>query len=77
MKKIKLTNEELVAETRFELKEMVKETKAVETSKLELIKAIKNGLGSEIKQKGGRVTIIKRTRYEKFIIWLKEIFTKF
>lgn len=76
-KLIKLTDEELVAEVKFELKELVKETKATESSKIEFIKDLKAGLGSEIKQKGGRVTIIKKTRYENFIIWLKKIFTTF
>lgn len=76
-KLIKLTDEELAAEIKFELKEMVKETKATDSSKLEFIKNIKSGLGSEMKQKGGRVTIIEKTRYEKFMIWLKKIFTKF
>lgn len=73
----KLTDEELSAEITFELKSMVKETKSTESGKLEFIKEIKTGLGSEIKQKGGRVTIIKKTRYEKFMIWVKKIFTKF
>jgi len=76
-KLIKLTNEELVSEIRFELKEMVKETKATEASKHEFIKQLKSGLGSEMKQKGGHVTIIQKTRKEKFFIWLKKIFTKF
>jgi len=76
-KQIKLTDEELAAEITFELKERVKETKATETKKLEFIKEIKTGLGSEIKNKGGRVTIIKKTRYEKFMVWLRKIFTKF
>jgi hypothetical protein len=76
-KLIKLTDEELAAEVKFELKELVKETKATETSKIEFIKEIKAGLGSEMKKKGGCVTIIKKTRYEKFIDWLKRIFTKF
>ena len=76
-KQIKLTDEELAAEITFELKERVKETKATETRKLEFIKEIKTGLGSEMKNKGGRVTIIKKTRYEKFIVWLRKIFTKF
>jgi hypothetical protein len=73
----RLTDEELAAEVKFELKELVKETKATESSKIEFIKNLKSGLGSEIKQKGGRVTIIKKTRYENFIIWLKKIFTTF
>ena len=76
-KLVKLTDEELAAEVTFELKAMVKETKATESGKLEFIKDIKAGLGSEIKEKGGRVTIIKKTKYEKFMIWLKKIFTKF
>lgn len=76
-KLIKLTDEELSAEITFELKSMVKETKSTESGKLEFIKEIKTGLGSEIKEKGGRVTIIKKTRYEKFMIWVKKIFTKF
>jgi hypothetical protein len=76
-KLIKLTDEELSAEITFELKSMVKETKSTESGKLEFIKEIKTGLGSEIKEKGGRVTIIKKTRYEKFMIWFKKIFTKF
>ena len=76
-KLIRLTDEELAAEVTFELKAMVKETKATESGKLEFIKEIKTGLGSEIKEKGGRVTIIKKTKYEKFMIWLKKIFTKF
>ena len=76
-KLIKLTDEELAAEVKFELKELVKETKATESSKIEFIKELKSGLGSEMKQKGGRVTIIQKTRKEKFMIWLKKIFTKF
>ena len=49
----RLTDEELAAEVKFELKELVKETKATETSKIEFIKELKTGLGSEMKQKGG------------------------
>lgn len=73
----KLTDEELAAELEFELNGMVKETKSTETSKREFIKEIKSGLGYEIKQKGGRVTIIEKTKTQKFISWLKKIFTKF
>lgn len=76
-KLIKLTDEELAAEVRFELNERVKETKATDTGKVEFIKEIKSGLGTQIKQKGGRVTVIKKTRYQKFMSWLTKIFTKF
>ena len=40
-KLIKLTDEELAAEVRFELNERVKETKATDTGKVEFIKEIK------------------------------------
>jgi hypothetical protein len=45
--------------------------------KRELITDIKTGLGEEIRKNPSRVKIIKKTRYEKFIMWLKKIFTKF
>jgi len=45
--------------------------------KVRFIDEIKNGLGDEIKVNGGSVKIIKKTKYERFIIWLKKIFTKF
>lgn len=45
--------------------------------KRELITEIKTGLGKEIKKNPGRAKIIKKTRYEKFIIWLRKVFTKF
>ena len=45
--------------------------------KRELITEIKTGLGEEIKKNPGRAKIIKKTRREKFMIWLKHIFTKF
>ena len=45
--------------------------------KRELITEIKTGLGEEIRKNPGRAKIIKKTRREKFMIWLKKIFTKF
>ena len=45
--------------------------------KAQLIGEIKMGLGAEIKKNPGKAKIIKKTRTEKFMIWLKNIFTKF
>ena len=45
--------------------------------KAQLIGEIKMGLGAEIKKNPGRAKIIKKTRSERFMIWLKNIFTKF
>lgn len=45
--------------------------------KVQFINEIKNGLGSEIKENPNQIKIIKKTRIEKFKIFLKKIFTKF
>jgi hypothetical protein len=72
-----LSDVEIDLEIRLEREAMVKETITTAVSKVQFAKEIKAGLGSEMKKKGGRVTIIKKTRYERFIDWLKRIFTKF
>jgi len=72
-----LSDSELDFEIKYEREAMVKETIATAVNKVKFANEIKYGLGSEIKQKGGRVTIVEKTRYEKFINWLKKIFTKF
>lgn len=48
-----------------------------ERKKSQLINEIKMGLGAEIKKNPGKAKIIKKTRYEKLMLWLKKIFTKF
>jgi hypothetical protein len=48
-----------------------------EKRKRELITEIKTGLGEEIRKNPSRAKINKKTRYEKFMIWLKKIFTNF
>jgi hypothetical protein len=45
--------------------------------KAQLIGEIKMGLGAEIKKNPGKAKIIKKTKSERFMIWLKNIFTKF
>ena len=72
-----LSDVEIALEIRLERENMVKETISTAVSKVSFVKELKQGLGAEIKAKGGRVTIIKKTRYQKFMIWLKKIFTKF
>ena len=42
-----------------------------------LINELKTGLGEEIKKNPGKAKIIKKTRIQKFALWLKKIFTKF
>ena len=42
-----------------------------------LINELKTGLGEVMKKNPGKAKIIKKTISEKFIIWLKKIFTKF
>lgn len=72
-----LTDAEKLLEIEFEKESMIKETIATAVSKVSFINEIKQGLGNEIKSKGGQVTIINKTRTQKFISWLKKIFTKF
>ena len=45
--------------------------------KIQLIDEIKNGLGEEIKERGGKIVFIKRPWYYKLKIFLKKLFTKF
>jgi hypothetical protein len=52
-----------------------KYTSALKKGKL--INELKNGLGDEIKQKGGKVIIKKKTKLQRFKLWLKKIFTRF
>ncbi len=42
-----------------------------------LISDLKTGLGEEIKKNPGKAKIIKKTRIQKFALWLKKIFTQF
>ena len=75
---MKLVNkDELSVELDQTQKEKVLMAQNNEKRKRELITEIKTGLGKEIKKNPGRAKIIKKTRYEKFMRWLKKIFTKF
>lgn len=72
-----LSDVEIALGIKLEKENMVKETITTAVSKVSFIKELKQGLGAEIKAKGGKVTVIKKTRYQKFMVWLKKIFTKF
>jgi hypothetical protein len=73
-----ITNkDELSLEIKETQKEKVLMAQNNDKRKRELITEIKTGLGQEIRKNPGRAKIIKKTRREKFIIWLKNIFTKF
>jgi len=75
---MKLVNkDELSIELEQTQKEKVLMAQNNDKRKKELIIELKTGLGKEIKKNPGRAKIIKKTRYEKFMIWLKKIFTKF
>lgn len=73
-----ITNkDELSLEIKETQKEKVLMAQNNDKRKRELITEIKTGLGEEIRKNPGRAKIIKKTRREKFMIWLKKIFTKF
>lgn len=74
---MQLKKDELSLELEQSSKEKVLMAQNNDKRRRELITDIKTGLGKEIKKNPGRAKIIKKTRYEKFMIWLKKIFTKF
>lgn len=73
-----ITNkDELSLEIKETQKEKVLMAQNNDKRKRELITEIKTGLGEEIRKNPSRAKIIKKTKREKFMIWLKKIFTKF
>lgn len=74
---MQLKKDELSLELEQSSKEKVLMAQNNDKRKRELITDIKTGLGKEIKKNPSRAKIIKKTRYEKFMIWLRKIFTKF
>lgn len=45
--------------------------------KVQFIKEIRSGLGTEMKETKGKIKIIKKPWYKKLILFLKKLFTKF
>ena len=57
--------------------EIVADKLMTDIKKKKFINDIKTSLGSEIKKNPNKVTIIKKSRKEKFFEFIKKIFTKF
>lgn len=68
---------ELLIEIEETEKEKIMFAENNDRNKAKLINEIKMGLGAEIKKNPSKAKIIKKTRGEKLILWLKNIFTKF
>ena len=60
-----------------EVKEILADKYATAHDKAVFADKIKNGLGKELKANPNKVKIIKITKKEKIVAWLKKIFTKF
>lgn len=58
-------------------KEILLQQYVTDLKKKQFIDEIKNGLGQKIKENPNNFTIIKKTWKQKFMIFLKKIFTKF
>lgn len=63
-------------EEEFE-KEKIMLSDKLNSSKMKLITDLKNGLGDEIKKNPRKVKVVKKTFYQKFVTFIKNIFTKF
>jgi len=64
-------------EVEIELREIIKDKKTTELNKSKFITELKNGLGEEIKNNPGKLTFVKKTKFQKFVAWLKKFFVKF
>lgn len=60
-----------------EEKGLLRDTYVTALNKVRYANRIKAGLGEHIKNSPKRPIIIHKTRWERFTIWLKKIFTKF
>lgn len=72
-RKIELLKKE---EEEFEKEKVILSDK-LNSSKEKLITDLKRGLGDEIKKNPRKVKVIKKTLYQRFIIFIKKLFTKF
>jgi hypothetical protein len=58
-------------------KDLLVEKYKTALKKVQFVNEIKTGLGKDIKKNPGKAKFIKKTRYERFKLALKNIFTKF
>lgn len=72
-----VTGDMLSRETKQVEKEKTIDIEKTTKIKNKLVNDIKNGLGVEMMKNPSKVRIIKKTRYQKFIANLQQIFTKF
>jgi hypothetical protein len=64
-------------EINFEKQQILKEKAYTAVSKVHFINEMKNGLGDEIKKNPNKITIIKKTRFQRFKSWFIEFLKKF
>lgn len=74
---MKVTDEMLSRELVIAERERELETFKASLKKTQFIEELKNGLGGDIKEIRGKVTIIKRPWHFKLKQFLKKIFTRF
>ena len=72
-----MNKNELTGEFKDEQKGMLNDTYLTALTKVQFANQIKNGLGKELKANPNGLKITKKTKYQKLILWLKKIFTKF
>lgn len=68
---------ELDREIVSEEKGLLRDTYVTALNKVRFVNKIKNGLGEHIKNSPKKPLIIRKTKWEKFTIWLKKILTRF
>lgn len=64
-------------EVKLAEKEILVEKYKTALKKNQFINELKSGLGTEIKKNPGKPKIIKKTWFERLMITLKKLFTKF
>lgn len=70
-------DKQISRETEQVKKDLLVEKYKTALKKVQFINEIKHGLGEDIKKNPGKAKIIKKTRYQRFMLVLKNIFTKF
>jgi len=71
-----ITKREFIKELDQTEQDIVSTRYATALKKTQFINELKNGLGQEMKKNPNAVKIIKKSRYKKFISWVKKLFIK-
>jgi hypothetical protein len=72
-----IKNDPISLEIKAAEREMFLDMNKTARDKTNLINELKSGLGDTIKKNPSQVKIIKKTWYQKIMISLKKVFTKF